>query len=817
MVGLRLKSGLEAEEGNCLAEELVPWAAALSDLLLSSHCAACFGPCSTACFPCPGLCQGALVYCSPSCRSLDLGLHSRSAECKLLSLLQYSASPVSSASFPSLCGTCDIRTALRLLAQHYDLTNVTHFLAASRGAHDVSHPRLGGLLSNRSSLLQTSPSGDDVEDEDEESCLAKELGEAARLMFHVRYAGSEYNPAAPMSACITESSYGARLSKNVERQDAYATDRKTQEDALPHVLECMESSRLLDFSQKEFMDDRQVLQESVYEAETNHYSAVSEQLGTNASAHAYTEVEKVDEYLCQADKMLLVQEVLCQVYTNGVRIQTDAWIVNGRLNVQSIDLGTAVYGPLLSWINHSCRPNTFFSFVLAGQVSSKNSHKASLGPDMDVKDLKDTWGLMSAFPWSERIDYRGPCCLQHYSPRVRLCAIRNIKSLEAVCISYIDLLQPKNMRRQELWLKYRFHCTCERCEMSPKEGVDDMLQKLGYYAGNQSDMLVLDNWLSKEAQYGFRELLENDNPSSCCEILEGALLKLMHHSCQSCSNAESPQCLPPQGGLNHEQDCLEACTKQRRRRKLHLMNHICLNIYMILSSSYKMLAIGFSNSGDEGPSICNSSTGFAQRREAECSISSAAYSLVQATMIQCLCDFGEPGLLATSARFWLQNWECCINLILKLDRYFHLDSMSEMQYLLATCISEFRLIVSLPDDNFICKLKNLFNMCEGLQNCNSTRQLLRFSATDLWPFLQSTSPFLSCIETPFDSEVCIVAGEKQVGLLESKDGWLCHRAEALICALCSLQQSFKLITVLYGSGHEPIEHMENFLSFSFAV
>jgi hypothetical protein len=42
---------------------------------------------------------------------------------------------------------------------------------------------------------------------------------------------------------------------------------------------------------------------------------------------------------------------------------------------------------------------------------------------------------------------------------------RQVSSGEELCISYIDLGQPTFYRRQELFLKYQFHCMCSRCSL----------------------------------------------------------------------------------------------------------------------------------------------------------------------------------------------------------------------------------------------------------------------------------------------------------------------------------------------------------------
>ena len=83
----------------------------------------------------------------------------------------------------------------------------------------------------------------------------------------------------------------------------------------------------------------------------------------------------------------LEEEVLCQVVMNGVKVQVDEEIPRQetslfQVELQCVVLGTAVYGPLFSWCNHSCRPNAYYSFVLKierGLLDSEAQKKACPG------------------------------------------------------------------------------------------------------------------------------------------------------------------------------------------------------------------------------------------------------------------------------------------------------------------------------------------------------------------------------------------------------------------------------------------------------
>ena len=114
-----------------------------------------------------------------------------------------------------------------------------------------------------------------------------------------------------------------------------------------------------------------------------------------------------------AEEILLLEEVICQVVTNGVHIPMDPLTMSfgSCQNSTSTDcsdvgghsshhfdghLGSAIYGPLFSWINHSCRPNAYYTFLLGNSIvcCDDTGHDIGLFPDVDISDeLKEAWGL----------------------------------------------------------------------------------------------------------------------------------------------------------------------------------------------------------------------------------------------------------------------------------------------------------------------------------------------------------------------------------------------------------------------------------------
>lgn len=75
-------------------------------------------------------------------------------------------------------------------------------------------------------------------------------------------------------------------------------------------------------------------------------------------------------------------------------------------------IGTGIF-PTASLANHSCRPNSIVSFKKNGTLS--------------------------------------------------LISIKDIKEGEEICISYCDVVQPCDSRRQDLKKRYGFMCDCELC------------------------------------------------------------------------------------------------------------------------------------------------------------------------------------------------------------------------------------------------------------------------------------------------------------------------------------------------------------------
>eukprot|EP01018_Ginkgo_biloba_P018531 Gb_01482 [translate_table: standard] len=272
----------------------------------------------------------------------------------------------------------------------------------------------------------------------------------------------------------------------------------------------------------------------------------------------------------------LEEEALCQVITNGVQVQVDEEIhaqgsgfFQGEL--QCIALGSAVYGPLFSWCNHSCRPNACYRFVLmrdGSNVKQVNSQaQENLLPENGIY-LRPGNEDSSIMCQSKEATGHGP--------RIVLRTICRVSEGQEISITYTDLIQPKETRQADLWLKYRFVCHCERCDVSPAAYIDHILQETNdvsvVYPSPHSDHDETKGivWLMDEIECGIAEFVLNSDPDTCSKTLENALEEIM----------------TPKGFVvteNHQQ-------AGQAVFKIHPLHRVCLDAYTALASAYRVLA-----------------------------------------------------------------------------------------------------------------------------------------------------------------------------------------------------------------------------------
>ncbi|KAL3845408.1 hypothetical protein ACJIZ3_002811 [Penstemon smallii] len=399
---------------------------------------------------------------------------------------------------------------------------------------------------------------------------------------------------------------------------------------------------------------------------------------------------EVARRMCLGDSASLDSQeeemVLCLVLTNAVEVHDK----NG------CSLGIAVYDNKFSWINHSCSPNACYRFSLGLEhneepllkifpAATKNVFANANGNDVIVEG--DTKA-----PLSGRYGY-------DYGPRVIVRSIKAVNKGEEVTIAYADLLQPKEMRQSELWLKYKFKCRCQRCSAVPVTYVDSCLQAVrtvnrDIYTGEEFKNLI------KAFDDTITDYLSFSEPKSCFEKLERLL-----------SNGE------------FDDQIKMKATKSDQKLKLHPFHHVLLNAYTTLASAYKvytseLLALDSDSNNLQAFSMCKLS---------------AAYSLLLAGVSNHLFTF-ETSLMASVANFWINAGESLRSLI----KSFNLESSSILSHKCRDCS-----IVGIYGHGH----------CQNVQLEEINKQQLNCIAnitSKVWIPLAYGSSYLGSIQNPID-------------------------------------------------------------------
>uniref|UniRef100_A0A6M2F2J3 SET domain-containing protein n=1 Tax=Populus davidiana TaxID=266767 RepID=A0A6M2F2J3_9ROSI len=315
---------------------------------------------------------------------------------------------------------------------------------------------------------------------------------------------------------------------------------------------------------------------------------------------------------------VLLEAALCVVLTNAVEVHDN----EGR------SIGIAVYGPNFSWINHSCSPNACYRFIISPDNVMPFSEESRLR--ILLAGTKSDNGVHNNIEFPKGCSGSGP--------RVIVRSIKRIKRGEEVTVAYTDLLQPKEIRRSELWGKYRFICCCTRCIASPPSYVDHVLQEIS--ASNLASA-SLSSELSFYRDEATRtltdyvdevtaEYLAVGDPESCCKKLENMLVT---------------------GLLDEQLEVREG--KSQLNFRLHPLHYLALNTYTILASAYKIRASDLFS--------LHSEVGGLSWEALSMSRISAAYSLLLATATYHLFCF-ESSLLASVANFWTSAGESLLAL-----------------------------------------------------------------------------------------------------------------------------------------------------------
>ncbi|KAK3043890.1 hypothetical protein RJ639_000589 [Escallonia herrerae] len=315
---------------------------------------------------------------------------------------------------------------------------------------------------------------------------------------------------------------------------------------------------------------------------------------------------------------VIEEVVLCMVVTNAVEVQDDV----GR------SVGIAVYDLTFSWINHSCSPNACYRFVPPWCPGGRDSRL------MIAPAVTDGGGGGVGL---EDTGFSAKGC-GGYGPRVVVRTIKAIKEGDEVSIAYTDLLQPKAMRKSDLWSKYRFICHCTRCCAWSLDHADQILQDTSAAYPDSSNPSSDHNFYRDEVVSTLTEFIDAaisdylsfGNAESCFEKLESVL---MH------------------GLLDEQSETKEE--KSHHKNRLHPLHHLSLNAYTTLASTYKTHANDLLALDSDKPER--------QLFSLDMSRNSAAYSLLLAGATHHL-FLSEPSLISSVANFWSGAGESLLNL-----------------------------------------------------------------------------------------------------------------------------------------------------------
>nr|KJB66312.1 hypothetical protein B456_010G134600 [Gossypium raimondii] len=377
--------------------------------------------------------------------------------------------------------------------------------------------------------------------------------------------------------------------------------------------------------------------------------------------------------LDQSDDVLLEEAVLCLVVTNAVEVQDES----GR------SLGIAVYDPSFSWINHSCSPNACYRFIVSPPNATSFGEDSASALRIVPSVSEENFGVCSCSEYNKGTEgYK-------YGPKIMVRSIKRIKKGEEVCVSYTDLLQPKEILAS--------NPSFSSAGLDLNLYRDEANKKLSHYVDETNT-----------------EFLSVGDPESCCKKLESVL----------------------EGGFHVEQ--LESEDgKSRLNCKFHPFNHIALNSYMTLASAYRIRSSDFL--------AFQSKTDESQLKAFEMSRISAGYSLLLAGATHYLfCS--ESSLIVSAVNFWKQAGESLLTIagssvwnLLGLPKS---ELSTVVKYKCSEC--------SLMD---IFGAKSILNQAERTNFENISSDFLacvRSASPKFWRFLIHGCHYLETFKDPFD-------------------------------------------------------------------
>ncbi|KAK6115676.1 hypothetical protein DH2020_007945 [Rehmannia glutinosa] len=419
----------------------------------------------------------------------------------------------------------------------------------------------------------------------------------------------------------------------------------------------------------------------------------------------------------------------------------------------------AVYETAFSWINHSCSPNACYRFLMG------------LEDNVELPALRITPAAKSGCGngYDNGFIMEGDVEKNGYGPRIIVRSIKAVNKGEEVTIAYTDLLQPKEMRRAELWSKYRFSCSCKRCGAMPEAYVDNALQVRFYLIGivccqSQSSDYKIEK-LMQSFDNAVTDYLSSGDPIWCCKNLENLLTHgHLNNKTREPNEAKSPQKL-----------------------KLHPYHYLSLNAYTALSSAYKVHASDLS--------VLNSDIETQKLEAFKMYKTSAAYSLLLAGAAHHLFTF-ESSLVTTVANFWMNAGESMLN----LSRSFLWASFLN----LSPTHLEF-LSVSTQKCNCRCLGDILEPNSRNMEFEEIKSRLHKCIANitpKVWSMLASESSFLKKIRNPIDFSWLASPEASMVSILEGEECDEQVRMYIFLLSIHCLRYGALFSSICYGLSAE---------------
>lgn len=397
---------------------------------------------------------------------------------------------------------------------------------------------------------------------------------------------------------------------------------------------------------------------------------------------------RAETYVSFSDGLKVERMALWAVITNSVEVQLS----------EGMAMGISVYGPSFSWFNHSCFPNASYRFVLAPKNEDCISHKSKSWAVPASKGVAaDVW---HTWQYEEANSTKALC---KYGPRVVVRCTKPIIKGDEVCITYIDLLQTKEARHSDLWLKYKFICSCNRCIASPEPYVDLILNCDARDLNKPEDAVAAPTVedLDDDLQQAISEYSLGDDAKACCDMIESMLSENLMRDLQK-------------GEL------------RGRKHILHPLHHLCFTAYMTLASAYRFRALSLKTGSLHG----EKSDDLIRMAKA-----AAAYSLVLAGATNHL-FLSECSFMMPLSHFLIGAGQ---------SLFFLVQSMKgEMRQYLSAAKFTFPSCPESSAKHDLVKYNEFRSTCEGFG-----KQMLSLSF-HCWSFLVQGLPCLEKIKNPID-------------------------------------------------------------------